>query len=618
MDRNVITATVLITLILMVWFYFLTPPVPPPGDPQTTDSTEVQQPADPPEVAQAPEQEEIAPALTTVTDSTILGAQQGEERIITVETDLYEAQFSTKGATLVSFLLKEYKKFDQETAVQLVDTSKTGALSLFFTTPASHNIDTRSFYFESDYEADVLTLSQDGQQASIRFSTDVGEGRLHQTYTFIQGEYEVGLLVEQENALAYSTREGYDLIWDGGIPFSEDNPAQESIKAGAFIRSAGGDVVGVTVDRDSFEEQTVRGEVSWVGVKNQYFMSAIMPQQGARGAEVIGERIGEAGAVDVQEIYEARLFMPAADGSGDAFKLYLGPMEYYRISQYELGLYDMVDYGWDFFEWITRPVAKFVFIPAFSYLSSIIPNYGIIIIILAFFIKALVYPLTKKSYRSMAEMRELQPKLEAIKEKYSDNPQKQQEATMKLYKESGVNPLGGCLPMFFQYPIIIALWQFLPQSIEIRQQGFLWAHDLSAPDIILNLPFNIPVYGDFVAGFCLLMGLSMIVQMRIQSTPTAGAQAKMLMYLMPGMIFLIFNKWASGLNLYYLCYNILTAIQQRFINKSIEREKEEGKSNGTSGGGRKSLTKQAKGKRSKNGSLQKGRTKSKSSRIKKN
>ena len=146
---------------------------------------------------------------------------------------------------------------------------------------------------------------------------------------------------------------------------------------------------------------------------------------------------------------------------------------------------------------------------------------------------------------------------------------------MKMYKETGVNPLGGCLPMLLQYPVIIALWQFLPQSIEIRQQGFLWAADLSAPDKILALPFNIPLYGDFVAGFTLLMGLSMIVQMKIQmaSTPS-NPQTKIFTYVMPVMIFGIFNKFASGLSLYYLCYNVFTALQQQWINKTIAREKE--------------------------------------------
>ena len=581
MDRNVITATLLITGIMLAWFY-LTMPTDVPPSPETIaqDSTvaapnEVQTPApiigsDDPVLAASPE----PPAV--VVDSTIAGVQDGEERLITVENDLYEAIFSTKGATLVSFILKNYKNFDQVTPVQLVDTTRPGALSFFFTTPSSHNADTRSFFFEADHQGDLIDVSAEGEQATLQFSTPIGQGRIVQTYTFTQGTYEIGMSIEQENVLSYSTREGYDLLWDGAIPYSERDPTQELMKSGAYFRTVGGDVDGLTMMKDEYEEEDVDGGVTWVGIKNQYFAAVIMPQGSTRGAELIGERFGEADDPNVRELYEARLLMPVPDQSGvDEFKLYLGPMEYDRIHSYDLGIYDMVDYGWDFFEWMTRPIARFVFIPLFGLLSGFIPNYGYIIILLALLIKVVVYPLTKSSYKSMAQMRELQPKLEAIKEKYGEDMQKQQEATMKLYRESGVNPIGGCLPMLLQYPVIIALWQFLPQSIEIRQQGFLWANDLSSPDIIFNLPFNIPFYGDFVAGFCMLMGISMVIQMRIQATPSTNAQAKMIMYFMPIMIFVIFNRWASGLNLYYLCYNILTAFQQRVINKNIKKENEE-------------------------------------------
>ena len=144
---------------------------------------------------------------------------------------------------------------------------------------------------------------------------------------------------------------------------------------------------------------------------------------------------------------------------------------------------------------------------------------------------------------------------------------------MKMYKETGVNPLGGCMPMLLQYPIIIALWQFLPQAIEIRQKGFLWANDLSAPDVILSLPFSLPMMGNFIAGFTLLMGISMVVQMKIQATPGTGMQQKMFTYIMPVFIVVIFNRLAAGLNLYYLCYNVLTAVQQKFINRQTHQQK---------------------------------------------
>ncbi len=566
MDRNTIIGTVLISLILIVWFTFLAPPPPEPPPPGAIpDSTQV----DPePFVAEAP----TIPTNPLLGDSTIAGGLDGEERILTVENDLYEAVFSTRGATLLSFQLKEYKQFDQVTPIQIVDTTRAGALSLAFTTPANHNVDTRAFLFDVNASADRIVVDENDEPVALTFTTTVGQGLIRMTYTFSPGTYEVGLRVEQQNATSFSTREGYELVWHGGVPFSEGNHTQEAMKTAAYARS-GGEVEYIVLQGDPYEEQSLRGQVDWVAVKNQYFTAAIMPQGETRGAELIGERIGESDSPDQIKNFEARLLMPLAES--DAYTLFLGPLEYYRISRYDLGLYDMVDYGWDFFEWMTRPVAKFVLIPMFNVLDDFIPSYGIIIIILAFFIKLVVSPLTRSSYRSMAQMRELQPEIQAIREKYADNPQKQQEATMKLYKESGVNPLGGCLPMFLQYPILIALWQFLPQSIEIRQEGFLWAQDLSAPDVIFNLPFTIPLYGDFVAGFCLLMGISMVIQMRFQTNPAAGGtQAKVMMYMMPIVLFVVFNQWASGLNLYYLFFNILTAIQQRFINKSIEQENE--------------------------------------------
>jgi YidC/Oxa1 family membrane protein insertase len=191
-------------------------------------------------------------------------------------------------------------------------------------------------------------------------------------------------------------------------------------------------------------------------------------------------------------------------------------------------------------------------------------------------VKLVLWPLTAVSYRNMAKMRELQPQLEGVKEKYGDDPQKQQQAMMAVYKEAGVNPLGGCLPMLLQYPLLISLWRFFQSTLVLRGEPFLWAADLSAPDPILNLPFTIPFYGDFVAGFTLLMGLSMIVSMRLSSTSAAGGQQKVLMYMMPAVFFLFFNRFPSGLSLYYLAFNIFSIVQQRLVNKQVHEAHEKG------------------------------------------
>ncbi|NNE36534.1 MAG: membrane protein insertase YidC, partial [Rhodothermales bacterium] len=480
MDRNVVTATILIGLIMMVWLFWLAPQqtTPPPAS-QDDASSEVDETRRPPEpVRQATPTISESPDLRPVADSLFDEAQSGTERLVTVENEVYKAVFSTKGATLRSFEMKAFKRPDLVSPVQLVDTLRAGAIGLQFTTPSSHAVDTRTIYFETS-APDVLTI--DREDVELRFTANIGSGSIIQTYSFDPDTYQIDLDVRQTNPDAFSTPDGYELIWDGAVPFSEDNPKVESQNAGAFARS-GGEVEKVVLMRDENGSKRLGGKVDWIGIKNQYFAAIVMPDQETRGAEIFGARVGEPGEMGYAVHFEGLLDMGYAGDETHQFRLYLGPMEYFTLASYRLGLYDMVDYGWKAIQWMIRPLAKFVFIPLFAFMHSFIPSYGIVIILLAVLMKIVLYPLTKKSFRSMAKMRDLQPRMEAIKEKYGDNPQKQQEAMMKMYKEEGANPLGGCLPMLLQYPVIIALWRFLPQSIEIRQQGFLWASDLSAPD----------------------------------------------------------------------------------------------------------------------------------------
>lgn len=578
MDRNVVIATVLIAIIMVVWLTWLTPPPPPQGS--GADSTgvvtdQVEQDTLP-EAAPADRVLQQQPVPLSPDDSTVVGAATGEERTITVTTDLYEAELSTLGATIRSWSLAEYQLADSSAAVQMVDGTESGAIGLVFTSPSSRVYDTRTFFFTSDISGDRIDVGD--RPATVTFRAPVGEGAILVAYTFSRGSYEVVMDVRMEKPETFVTSSGYEVVWNGAIPFSEDDHQNELQRSGAYARS-GGEVEQLDVNGETYDELSLRGQVDWVAVKSKYFVAAVIPDGQTRGAELLGERFGEADDPDLRLDFSASLDVAVPGPDGDRYRMYVGPMEYKRIGDYGLGLYDTVDYGWDFFEVVTRPLAKFVFIPVFGWLGGILPNYGLVIIVLSLLIKLVVHPLTKSSFTNMAKMRELQPRMEAIKEKYSDDPQKQQQATMKMYKETGVNPLGGCLPMLLQYPIIIALWQFLPQAIEIRQQGFLWAGDLSAPDVILNLPFSIPLYGNFVAGFTLLMGISMVLQMRLQANPgTGGAQAKIFMYVFPVMIFVIFNKLAAGLNLYYLCYNVLSAVHQKLINRQLEAKKAAGES----------------------------------------
>lgn len=572
MDRNAVTASILIGLILVVWMTWLSPEPPPQNEPVPADGmVELGEP-DPLEAEPEDDPTTVLPPVSS--DTLLASSQTGDARQVVVQTDLYTATFSTKGATLTSFQLRTYTKFDQVTPVEIVSQAEAGALGMMFTTARGANLDTRTLYFEpvGGMPSDTLRVGEGG--ATLAFEARIGDGILRQTYSFGLDSYEVGLDVSASGD-AILARDGYELFWDGGLPFSEGDPEDEALRSGAHARS-GGDIVSVELGGDLEEEARPSGLVDWVAVKDKYFAAILIPSQETRGAELLGETYGgEETGQTVWENFEVRLLMPALTET-DTYRMYIGPMEYGRINDYDLDLYSMVDLGWDFFEILTRPLARFVFVPAFTFLGGVLPNFGLAIIALAFLIKLVLFPLTRSSYRSMAKMRELQPKMQEIKEEYGDDPQKQQQAMMRMYKETGANPIGGCLPMLLQYPIIIALWQYLPQSIQIRQQGFLWANDLSAPDVILNLPFEIPFYGDFVAGFTVLMGLSMVVQMKLQMSPSAASnpQMKIMTYVFPIMIFVIFNRFASGLSLYYLCYNVLTAGQQYFINKEIHAEQE--------------------------------------------
>ena len=554
MDRNVVIATILITGIMLLWLYMM---------PETTPIVDDVLP----DTSALVEQNVVRVPLPPVVES--IEVPTREPRFITIETDLYTARMSDVGGTLVGFALKEYQQFDQTSAVQMVSANERGAIGIEFQSPDGRNLDTRNFDFSVQSYAEVIDATQ--APVELAFVTQIESGSLRLAYTFSPGDYEIGLAVTHSNAASFQTGDGYELVWNGAIPFSEDvnNRQEEVSKVGIYARS-GDDVDGFDLRKSEEDGTTLRGNISWIGVKNKYFGAVVLADPMAREAELWGERIGRPDDLNVAVNLRASLFMGTPSGSADEFRVYLGPMDYRKIKRYD-GVYEMVDYGWNAFEWMTRPLATILFIPAFAFLSSFISSYGLVIIVFCFCIKLLLFPLTRSSYKSMAKMRELQPKMKEIKEKYADSPEKQQQATIKLYKESGTNPLGACLPMFLQYPIIIALWQFLQQSIEIRQQGFLWADDLSAPDAILHLPFSIPFYGDFVAGFTVLMGISLIFQMRLQATPQSGAQAKIFMYVMPVFIFVIFNRLPSGLSLYYFCYNVLSALQQQFINVSTKK-----------------------------------------------
>jgi len=564
MDRNAVLAVILISLLMTVWLVWFSPQRPdvaPVDAPLVSDQVGTEALAE----TDVFEFDTVEPSQS---DSAFAAVLAGTERRITVETDRYVAVLSSKGGSLISFQLKDYKTHDQETPIELIEAGSAGALTIEFTSPASHLITTRDIYFDVDVHGDHIDASS--TERTLSFSADLGGGQLTLQYLFKPDSYEVVLNVGRRNSERFITKAGYELVWNGGIPFAEAKGSQESTVAASVART-GGELELINLVSDAEERATLNGKIEWVAVRNGFFAVVMIPDQETRGAELEGVRVDDADNEVLANHYTARLFVPDVGAEVDSYRLYLGPIDYNEIKGYDLGLYDLVDYG--FGQTITRPIARWLVIPTFHFLSQFVANYGLIIIVFSIFIKLILYPLTKSSFKSMAMMKQLQPEMAEIKEKHGSDPKKQQKAMMRLYKESGVNPIGGCLPQLLQLPILYALFRFFPSAIEIRQQGFLWCTDLSAPDILFELPFTLPIYGDHVSGFPMLMSAAMIVQMRLQGTAQQQqGQMKVMMTIMPIFILVIFNEFAAGLSLYYLMYNLLSALQQKFINKQLDEE----------------------------------------------
>jgi YidC/Oxa1 family membrane protein insertase len=285
------------------------------------------------------------------------------------------------------------------------------------------------------------------------------------------------------------------------------------------------------------------------------------------GAKLEGTRVNIP-SLGIREYYSVSLKIPFGKSNyqKDKFALYLGPVKYEILNAYNKNYEAIYDFG-SFFglKFVTRPISEYFLQPLFTFLHSFIPNYGIVIIIFSILIKILLSPLTKQSYLSMGKMAKLQPKIAEIKEKYKGDQQKIQKETMKLYQTYGINPAGGCLPMLLQMPILFALFAFFRVAIEIRHESFLWIKDLASPDFVFSLPFKIPIVNvDQISILAILLGITMFFQ---QKMTVKDPNQKAMVYMMPIMMTFMFMNFSSGLNLYYMMFNLLSIIQQYYINK---------------------------------------------------
>jgi YidC/Oxa1 family membrane protein insertase len=368
-----------------------------------------------------------------------------------------------------------------------------------------------------------------------------------------------------------------DLNWKLDVPLQEKSMDAERMATTIYYAFNPEDVDYMSETSD--DEEVLPARIDWLAFKQTFFSSILYSKEVLDGPidlkTVTPDE--ESGNDTLVRTLSATLGLPLQHTRTEqlAMEFYFGPNHHTSLEKYGRGYEDVIPLGWGIFGWVN----EYAIIPVFNVLADTGLGYGIIILILTLLIKMVLFPLTYKAYLSTAKMRVLKPEIDEINKKFEgkEDPMAKQQATMSLYSKAGVNPLGGCLPMVLQMPILIAMFRFFPSSIELRQQPFLWADDLSSYDSIYDLPFEIPFYGDHVSLFTLLMTVSTIIYTRMNSQMTGGGaqmeQMKWMMYLMPIIFLGVFNNYAAGLSYYYFLANVTTFGQQLAIRQFVDDDK---------------------------------------------
>jgi YidC/Oxa1 family membrane protein insertase len=557
MDRNTITAFLFIAIILILYplyLEFITPEKikTPDGNIQTSSQYEIA-------TEKTTEKIETENAKERADDRYAVYDLPSEEKNITINSNLYQATVSTLGGgSIVSFRLKHHL-LKNDSTVNLIDDKNKRNLYLSFV-----SIDGDLIVLKKPWETDVSLKKIDvtEKNETITFQQKVVYNNqnylIEKSLTFYPNSYSIDLFLNLSELSDIIHLGNYAVTWSGGLPQTENNPKDELTYFGGYVYQAGKpyafEKLSSGIKNDPSYWGKVSGNTDWVAVRSKYFVSALIPETGTGPVEV---NLGKVN--DNQNVYNYKAHFQANE-PGSRLSLYLGPLEYKRIKDLDVGLSSLMNFGIA----PIRPISKGV-LWLLKFLHQFIPNYGVVLVLFSILIKILVYPLTKKSYQSTKEMQAIQPLVAELKEKHKKDPTKLNKATMALYKEHGVNPLGGCLPLLLQMPLLFALFQVFRSTIELRNAPFVfWINDLSSPDIIYHLPFSLPVYGGHIAVLPLVMGVTMFLQQKMMPTQASGQQ-KFMSYFMTGFFILLFNNFPSGLNLYYTLFNVFTILQQKFL-----------------------------------------------------
>ena len=510
-----------------------------------------------------------------VQDTTAVVTTTGKKQFVTVENDLVKYRFTTLGGRLYSVELKKYKTWDQKPLILFSGDSTEFGFRFF--TINNKLLDTKNLVFTPLTDTGHVVVTDSSYNVVFRLT--VGEGRyMDFRYIIPRDNYMIGfdVVMHGMDKVIAGNLTDISLRWKLFMPQQEKGRINEDNYSTIKFRYFQDEVDGLPM-RSSKEvlEKDIPTKVEWVAFKDQFFSSVLISsEQPFLSGKVKSLKMPE----DSPYFRECETdlsvpYRPQEDLSYH-MSMYFGPNHFRTLKRYGIGLEELVYLGRNIIKWINQ----FVIIPIFNWLNKYISNYGIIILLLTIIIKMALFPLTYKSYVSQAKMRVLKPFVDELNKKYpkKEDAMKKQQAQMALYKQAGVSPLSGCLPMLLQMPILFAMFRFFPTSIELRQQSFLWAHDLSTYDSILQLPFTIPMYGDHVSLFTILMTISTIVTMKINSPSGDTGQMpgmKGMMYIMPVTFMLFLNNFSAALNYYYFLANLIT-FGQNMVAKAFVNEDE--------------------------------------------
>ncbi len=503
---------------------------------------------------------------------------KGKEKFITLENNKLVIKFTNKGARVYSVQVRGYKTHFGDSLILF-----NGPLNEFSITFSANRrpIPTGKFYFIPQ-TSDTLLIAKSKAQKLIYRLYYSDDQWIDYIYSLKPNSYVLDYTLDFHNMknIIPANTTYLDLYWKTYMPPLEQGEKWEIMQTNIFYKFFRSDVSRLS-PRKSAVEKEIPTKLRWVSFKHQFFSSVLMAYNYFDEAKLRMQPNLDT-SVNALKILQARIDIPFKPLEQSQVKMayFFGPNKYSVLHKIKLKkddnlqLEQMIPLGKGLIRWIN----KFIIIPLFNILGRFIDNYGIIILLMTIIIKLLLFPLTYRTYLSSAKMRILQPELKKVLEKIPEKDQmKRQQATMDLYKKAGVSPLGGCLPTLLQFPILVAMYRFFPASIELRQQSFLWVKDLSSYDALVSWHANIPLIGNHISLFALLMALSMVFSTKLNSAPTdeknpTAQSMKIMMWSMPLLMFVWFNNYSAALSYYYLLANLISIGQIYLVRAMINEE----------------------------------------------